>query len=62
MELDLAPVVLDDVFDGADAVIHLAGQPGVQLPWADYFHIYVERNVTASQRSLRRSTGQRYPG
>ena len=37
---------------GADAVIHLAGQPGVRLSWADGFGVYVERNITASQRVL----------
>lgn len=52
VELDLAAAPLDDVFDGADVVMHLAGQPGVRLSWADYFHVYVERNITASQRVL----------
>ena len=52
IELDLATAPLDDVFDGADVVMHLAGQPGVRLSWADYFHVYVERNITASQRVL----------
>jgi UDP-glucuronate 4-epimerase len=52
IELDLATGDLETVFDGADAVIHLAGQPGVRLSWAEYFHVYVERNITASQRVL----------
>lgn len=55
VELDLAtgePGDLDALFDGADAVIHLAGQPGVRLSWADGFGCYVERNVVASQRVL----------
>jgi UDP-glucuronate 4-epimerase len=51
-ELDLATGELENVLDGADAVIHLAGQPGVRLSWAEYFHVYVERNITASQRVL----------
>jgi len=51
-ELDLATTELDDVFYGADVVIHLAGQPGVRLSWAEHFNIYVERNITASQRVL----------
>jgi nucleoside-diphosphate-sugar epimerase len=50
VELDLATASLDDAFRGADVVIHLAGQPGVRLSWADHFDIYVERNVIASQR------------
>jgi UDP-glucuronate 4-epimerase len=52
VEQDLGAADLDDLFDGADVVIHLAGQPGVRLSWADYFHVYVERNITASQRVL----------
>jgi UDP-glucuronate 4-epimerase len=51
-ELDLVAADLDGVLDGADAVIHLAGQPGVRLSWAEGFHVYVERNITASQRLL----------
>jgi UDP-glucuronate 4-epimerase len=51
-EVDLVIADLDQYFDGADAVIHLAGQPGVRLSWAEHFHVYVERNVTASQRVL----------
>jgi UDP-glucuronate 4-epimerase len=52
VELDLVSGNLDELFDGADAVIHLAGQPGVRLSWADGFDVYVERNITASQRVL----------
>ena len=52
LELDLARAELDDAFHGADVVIHLAGQPGVRLSWAEHFHVYVERNITASQRVL----------
>lgn len=52
VELDLVTGDLDELFDGADAVIHLAGQPGVRLSWADGFDVYVERNITASQRVL----------
>ncbi len=52
VELDLAHADLDDLVAGADAVIHLAGQPGVRLSWADGFHVYVERNLSASQRLL----------
>ncbi len=52
VELDLVTTPMDDLFDGADAVVHLAGQPGVRLSWADGFDRYVERNITASQRVL----------
>jgi UDP-glucuronate 4-epimerase len=51
-ELDLVTAPLDELLAGADAVIHLAGQPGVRPSWDDGFACYVERNVTASQRLL----------
>jgi UDP-glucuronate 4-epimerase len=37
LELDLARADFDDVFTGADAVIHLAAQPGVRLSWSEGF-------------------------
>jgi UDP-glucuronate 4-epimerase len=52
IELDLARDDLDDVVAGADAVIHLAAQPGVRLSWSEGFSVYVERNISASQRLL----------
>ena len=58
-------VPVDELFDGAAAIIHLAGQPGVRLSWADGFQRYVERNITASQRvleSARRAGVPRRPG
>jgi UDP-glucuronate 4-epimerase len=61
VELDLASAELDDVLSGADAVIHLAGQPGVRLSWADGFPVYLERNVTASQRLLEAARRTRVP-
>jgi UDP-glucuronate 4-epimerase len=51
-ELDLGVADLAQLFDGADAVIHLAAQPGVRLSWDEYFHVYVASNITASQRVL----------
>lgn len=52
VELDLTVAPLDDLLDGVDAVVHLAGQPGVRLSWAEGFATYVDRNVNASQRLL----------
>ncbi len=37
---------------GADAVYHLAGQPGVRLSWGEDFALYTDRNVLATQRLL----------
>ena len=61
VELDLARADLDDVLTGADAVIHLAAQPGVRLSWSDGFAVYVERNITASQRLLEAARRTRVP-
>ncbi|MEV5378251.1 NAD-dependent epimerase/dehydratase family protein [Streptomyces nondiastaticus] len=41
---DLAPLVA-----GADAVYHLAGQPGVRPSWGAEFPLYTSRNVLATQ-------------
>ncbi len=49
---DLVAIDLNALFQDTDVVIHLAGQPGVRLSWAEHFHLYVDRNITASQRLL----------
>jgi UDP-glucuronate 4-epimerase len=61
LELDLARADLDDVVAGADAVIHLAAQPGVRLSWSEGFAVYVERNISASQRLLEAARRTRVP-
>jgi UDP-glucuronate 4-epimerase len=61
LELDLVRADLDDVLTGADGVIHLAAQPGVRLSWADGFAVYVERNISASQRLLEAARRTRVP-
>ena len=64
VELDLATADLadlDEVLDGADAVVHLAAQPGVRLSWSDGFAVYVERNIAASQRLLEAARRTRVP-
>ena len=52
VERDLVTEPVDDLLAGADAVVHLAGQPGVRLSWSDGFRVYVDRNIVASQRLL----------
>jgi nucleoside-diphosphate-sugar epimerase len=47
VDADLAPLL-----DGADAVYHLAGQPGVRPSWGNQFDRYVRDNVIATQRLL----------
>lgn len=49
---DLAMSDLEPLLDGVDAVVHLAGQPGVQTSWGTGFADHLERNVMASQRLL----------
>ena len=50
--LDLASAPLVTLFERADVVYHLAGQPGVRGSWGEQFLPYVSRNVTATQRVL----------
>jgi nucleoside-diphosphate-sugar epimerase len=50
--LDLTTAPLGDLFEQADVVYHLAGQPGVRASWGDDFAPYVSRNVMATQRVL----------
>ncbi|WP_367319410.1 NAD-dependent epimerase/dehydratase family protein [Streptomyces sp. HUAS ZL42] len=58
---DLLAAPLEAFFADADAVYHLAGQPGVRGSWGPEFADYVERNVLATQRVLEtaRATGLR---
>ena len=48
---DLRPLLRD-----VDAVVHLAGEPGVTASWGTSFATYVERNVVATQRLLEAAT------
>jgi UDP-glucuronate 4-epimerase len=47
---DLADDALEDLFEGAHGVFHLAGQPGVRASFGAGFADYLSRNVLASQR------------
>ncbi|MFE4469947.1 NAD-dependent epimerase/dehydratase family protein [Leifsonia sp. NPDC056824] len=64
VEADLNTLDLAPVLDGADAVVHLAGQPGVRKSWGDDFVAYTRANVDATQRVLesivRTSPGTRF--
>ena len=52
-ELDLETADLDSFGTrGVDAVIHLAGQPGVRKSWGREFSRYTRANVDATQRLL----------
>ena len=49
---DLARDDLHGLLEDVDAVVHLAGEPGVPASWGPAFATYVERNITATQRLL----------
>ena len=50
LEADLADAPLGPIVEDADAVFHLAGQPGVRASWGAGFEPYLRRNVLATQR------------
>ncbi len=50
--LDLVTAPLDMLFERAEVVYHLAGQPGVRASWGDDFAPYLSRNIHATQRVL----------
>ncbi|MEU5254017.1 NAD-dependent epimerase/dehydratase family protein [Streptomyces longwoodensis] len=56
--LDLPP---EPLFAHADAVYHLAGQPGVRGSWGEEFAVYLRRNVLATQRVLEAARDVRLP-
>ena len=45
VEADLIDTDLAALLDSAEAVAHLAGEPGVSTSWGEQFPVYVERNV-----------------
>lgn len=49
---DLLNAPLAELFEGADVIYHLAGQPGVRPSWGSDFSTYVSRNVLATQAVL----------
>jgi nucleoside-diphosphate-sugar epimerase len=51
-QADLLTASLERIFDGADVIFHLAGQPGVRPSWGQEFGTYVDRNIRATQRVL----------
>ncbi|MEX0767238.1 MAG: NAD-dependent epimerase/dehydratase family protein [Microthrixaceae bacterium] len=52
IEADLVTVDPQDLLLGSEAVLHLAGQPGVRDSWSNGFEVYVQRNIIATQRLL----------
>ena len=50
--LDLSTAPLEMIFERAEVVYHLAGQPGVRGSWGEDFAPYLSRNIHATQRVL----------
>ena len=57
VEGDLLALDLEDLLRGTDAVLHLAGEPGVRRSWGGNFGRYMERNVLTTQRLLEAVAG-----
>jgi nucleoside-diphosphate-sugar epimerase len=56
-EIDLRCGEIGPIVSGADAVIHLAAQPGVRASWGTGFEHYASHNVLATQRLLEACVG-----
>ena len=49
---DLQSLDLEEPLRNVEAVVHLAGEPGVRRSWGVHFQKYMERNVMTTQRLL----------
>lgn len=49
---DLNDLDLEALLENTDAVLHLAGQPGVRASWGEEFDIYLSQNVLTTQKLL----------
>lgn len=58
VEEDLLALALDEALLDVDAVLHLAGEPGVRRSWGKNFGRYMERNVLTTQRLLEAVSGR----
>jgi nucleoside-diphosphate-sugar epimerase len=56
---DLATEPLRELLLGIDAVVHLAGRPGVQTSWSSGFDDHLRDNVAVTQRLLEVAGGRR---
>jgi len=59
VEDNLSEMALVKVAKGQEAVVHLAGQPGVRSSWGTQFHRYLTNNVSVTQRLLEEVKGQK---
>lgn len=59
LEDNLATMALVKVQKGTEAVVHLAGQPGVRGSWGSSFNRYVANNIQVTQRLLEEFKGSK---
>lgn len=52
LDVDLVDGDLSGLLEGATAVFHQAGQPGVRKSWGTHFADYTRQNIIATQRLL----------
>ena len=52
VEADLVDLAWEPLLRDADAVFHLAAQPGVRASWGPGFATYLQANVLVTQRLL----------
>lgn len=57
VQADLCEAALAPIVDGCEVIFHLAAQPGVRRSWGPEFQVYLERNVSATQRLLEAARG-----
>ena len=57
IEEDLLTLDLEGLLGETDAILHLAGEPGVRRSWGGNFRRYIERNVLTTQRLLEAVSG-----
>jgi UDP-glucose 4-epimerase len=55
---DVAEMDLQEALDGVERVFHMAAQAGVRGSWGSHFHLYLWRNVLATQRLLEACKGK----
>jgi nucleoside-diphosphate-sugar epimerase len=56
VEASLQEADLDALLDGVTHIYHLAAQAGVRKSWGRQFDVYVDNNITATQRLLEHCT------
>jgi UDP-glucose 4-epimerase len=59
VEDNLTDMALVKVVKGTEAIVHLAGQPGVRGSWGSSFNRYIANNIQVTQKLLEESKGNK---